>query len=212
MGLSVGVGVLADLLDQDPEGAEWFDRSLAAASELLAQKGLRPHVEPRSLELPAGRASVGSFPYSFIHYLRRAYAHRCADPLWLAAPLGEHDDPTDDPVLEAEGDMFRSHLVCHSDSEGFYLPVDFDDVFFADEDAGIPGGMVGSSFRLLDELVLVAPALGIRLDAGALSDAEAARVGELACDHPLFRESCAWLTLYECARLSIAYRTAIVFS
>lgn len=213
MGLAISLGVLSEILeDDDPEGAEWFETSLAAANALLVQAGLPAHVEPRSLELPEGRASIDGFPYSFIHYVRRVYAHRCADPTWMASPLSEDEDPTDDPVLEAEGDMLRSHLLCHSDAEGFYLPVDFVDVFFAGEDSGLPGGMLGSSFRLLDELVVAAPALGIQLNAGQLSDEEAERIDELACaDEGLSREYCSWLSLYEAARLSIAYKTAIVF-
>src|SRR6202008_5022884 len=125
------------------------------------------------------RASLMSMPYSFIHYLRRAYAHRAADPAWMAAPLDEDEDPTDDPVLEEETEMLSSHLLCHSDAEGFYVPVDFDDVLFEEaEDGELPGGMLGSSYRLLDELVVVAPALGIRLDDGQLSDAEARRIDD----------------------------------
>lgn len=212
MGLAVSIGVLAEILEEDPEGAEWFETSLAAANKLLVQAGMPAHVEPRSLQLPDGRAPIGSYPYSFMHYLRRVYAHRCAEPEWMAAPLSDEDDPTDDPVLEAEGDMLRSHLLCHSDAEGFYLPVDFEDVYFADEDSDLPGGMLGSSFRLMDELIVAAPALGIRLTDGHLSDDEAERIGELACsDEGMCREYCSWISLYEAARLSIAFKTAIVF-
>jgi hypothetical protein len=212
MGLSVCVGMLAELLEEDPEGVEWFDASVAAANLLLVDAGLPTHVEPRSLEVDQSRASIDSFPYSFIHYLRRAYAHRAADRTWLAAPLANEVDPCDDPILHAEGDMLRSHLLCHSDAEGFYFPIDFAEVLFAGEDSALPGGMLGSSFRLLDELIFVAPALGILLDAGQLSDAEAARVDDLACTgEGLCREYCSWLALYEAARQSIAFKTAIVF-
>ena len=212
MGLAISVGMLAELLEDDPEGAAWFETGLSAANKLLVQAGLPAHVEPRSLELSQSRASIESFPYSFIHYLRRAYAHRCANPSWVASALSEDEDPINDPVLEAEGDMLRSHLLCHSDAEGFYLPVDFNEVLFADEDCGLPGGMLGSSYRLLDELIVAAPALGIRLDAGQLSDDEAARIDELACSgEGMFREYCSWLALYEAARISIEYKTAVVF-
>jgi hypothetical protein len=123
-------------------------------------------------------------------------------------------DPTADATLDAANDTFESHLLCHSDAEGFYLPMDFSDVLFSgDEEPELPGGMLGSSYRLFEELVLVAPALGIDLRDGTLSDEEARRVDGLACsDHALNRECASWLSLYEAARLSIQHQTAIVFS
>lgn len=213
MGLAIGVGALADLLENDEEGAEWLREGLAAANRCLEAAGLPAHEEPAEIELPETRASLTSMPYSFIHYLRRAYAHRVADPGWMAGPLDEDEDPTDDPVLEEETEMLSSHLLCHSDAEGFYVPVDFDDVLFDEsEDGELPGGMLGSSYRLLEELVLVAPALGIRLDDGQLSDAEARRIDDITSeDRGLFRELSSWLALYEAARISIAAKTAIVF-
>ncbi|AGU48555.1 hypothetical protein VAPA_1c14430 [Variovorax paradoxus B4] len=213
MGLSIGVGMLADLLANDPEGAEWLNEGFAAANRKLAEAGLPPHVEPRELPPIESRAQLDGLPYSFIHHLRRAYAHRVRSPGWMAAPLPEGTDPTEDATLEDVASGFDSHLLCHSDAEGFYLPVDFEEVLFAEEDeTDLPGGMLGSSYRLLEELVLVAPALGIALSNGQLSDAEAARLGASGEDEEgLYREIESWLLLYESARLSIAHKTAIVF-
>ena len=214
MGLAVCVGMLAELLEDDPEGAEAFEEDLAEANRVLAAAGLPQHAEPRGpLELDS-RASIDGFPYSFIHYLRRAYAHRVTTPGWMATPLPEDTDPTEDETLEDVASTFESHLLCHSDAEGFYVPVDFEEVIFAEEDeADLPGGMLGSSYRLLEELVLVAPALGIALTDGELSDEEAARLGDgMGEDEGLYREIESWLLLYESARLSIAHKTAIVFS
>jgi hypothetical protein len=144
----------------------------------------------------------------------------------VATPLPDDVDPTADPKIQALLDGSASHLLCHSDAEGFYVPVDFKDVLFDgdsceeddDEDdveegeAGLPGGMLGSSCRLLEELVFVAPALGIHLDNGKLSDEEAERIDALIEeDGGLYREYVSWLLLYESARLSIAHKTAIVF-
>lgn len=216
MGLAISVGALAELLEEDPEGAEWMEESFAAANRLLAAAGLPLHTEPRVLEPLQSRASLCSFPYSFIHYLRRAYAYRVDSPNWVAAPLDEDEDPSEDEVLEEVAERFESHLLFHSDAEGFYLPVDFDDVLVADpadEEAAVPGELLGSSYRLMEELVLVAPALGIALTVdGQLSDAEAARIDEIACSgEGLCREIASWLALYEAARLSIQHKTAIVF-
>ncbi|NHZ82768.1 hypothetical protein F2P44_26325 [Massilia sp. CCM 8695] len=117
--------------------------------------------------------------------------------------------PTADPALEAQLDRLKSHLVCHSDAEGFYVPVAFGDPAFHAE---LPGGILGSSYRLLEELIVVAPAIGVELVNRALTDGEAARISQLASsEHGLYRELCAWLALYEAARLSIEHKTAIVF-
>lgn len=227
MGLAVCVGMLAELLEDDPESAEGFEEELAEVNCVLAAAGLPPHTEPRGpLDLDS-RASIDGFPYSFIHYLRRAYAHRVLSPDWMATPLADDVDPTADPKIQALLDGCESHLLCHSDAEGFYVPVDFDEVLFdgdggdeeeaegdadIEEPAGLPGGMLGSSQRLLEELVFVAPALGIRLDDGRLSDEEAERIDALIDeDDGLYREYVSWLLLYESARLSIEHRTAIVF-
>ncbi|WP_295988961.1 hypothetical protein [uncultured Variovorax sp.] len=227
MGLAVCVGMLAELLEDDPESAEGFEEELAEVNRVLAAAGLPLHTEPRGpLELDS-RASTDGFPYSFIHYLRRAYAHRVLSPDWVATPLADDVDPTADPQIQALLDGCDSHLLCHSDAEGFYVPVDFDEVLFdedggkgeeaegdadIEEPAGLPGGMLGSSQRLLEELVFVAPALGIRLEDGRLCDEEAERIDALIDeDDGLYREYVSWLLLYESARLSIEHRTAIVF-
>lgn len=214
MGIAVAIGALADLLEHDEEGAAWLEEDLAAANGVLAQEGLPAHAEPRTLQAPAPRTSITSFPYSYIHYLRRAYAHRLADPSWIASPLQDNLDPADDPLVQDELDLLRSHLICHSDAEGFYLPIDFADVLIEDADEpSLPGAMLGSSYRLLEELCLVAPTLGIRLSDGQLADDEAARIDALAGrGNGIHRELCAWLALYEAARLSIELKTAIVFS
>jgi hypothetical protein len=105
-----------------------------------------------------------------------------------------------------------NHLLCHSDCEGFYLPIEFEEVLI-DDHGQIPGGMLGSSFMLQKELVAVAPALGIRLENENLDDAEAERInGGVEAEGPLWIEKAVWLSLYEAARLSIEHKTAICFS
>lgn len=43
MGLSIYVGALADLLEIDPEGAEWIELDLKAINECLAENGVDKH-------------------------------------------------------------------------------------------------------------------------------------------------------------------------
>jgi hypothetical protein len=221
MGLAISVGTLADFLANDPEGAEWFEGDFEIVNQVLAAAGLPPHAEPRELPALDSRASLDGFPYAFIHYLRRAYAHSVVTPGWKATPVEDGADPSEDPAIQAALDVAESHLICHSDAEGFYVPVEFEDVLFSEsesEEEALTGGMLGSSYRLRDELVQVAPALGIALTDGDLSDEEAARIDALVekeeaeDDEGLSREYASWLLLYEMARLSIAHKTAIVFS
>lgn len=213
MGLGVSVGMLADLLENDPEGAEWLREGLQSANALLAANKLPMHVEPETPFSERSRCECDSYPYSCLHYLRRIYAHVLRDPHWEPEPVGEDESPADDPVVEQETNQMRSHLLCHSDAEGFYLPIDFEGVIFDDEGT-LPGGMLGSTQRLMEELVVVAPYLEIDLLDGELSDAEAARLNEEAEaeEDPFYIEKFVWLSLFEAARLSLKHKAAICFT
>jgi hypothetical protein len=130
-------------------------------------------------------------------------------------PTGEEGLTNEDEnVIEDAGSMLSSHLLCHSDAEGFYVPVSFSEPLFDVDDIGIPGGMLGSSYALLDELREVAPAIDIDLKDGELTDGEADRLYEVGCDdaHPWTREYVVFLALWEAAKASIAHKTAIVFT
>jgi hypothetical protein len=106
----------------------------------------------------------------------------------------------------------ESHLLCHSDCEGFYVPIEFKDVIVND-DGRIPCGMLGSSFALLKGLQAIAPALGIRLASGKLSDEEAEKINSEVENQPvLWIEKTVWLSLFEAARLSIQHKAAICFN
>jgi len=213
MGLAISVGALAEVLQEDPEGAVALAASIEQANAALRLAGLPPHEEPARLPELQSRAAIASFPYSFLHHLRRAYAYARQDGQWRATPVPESEDPSDDAVLEAEADMLSSHLLCHSDCEGYYFPIVFDDIVFADETTPILGGMLGSSYRLREELVVAAPALGIFLLNEQLSDDEAERINaRIDIEGPLHKELVAWLAIFEACRLSIEHKTAIMFN
>jgi hypothetical protein len=73
--------------------------------------------------------------------------------------------------------------------------------------------MLGSSYRLRDELIYLAPALGIRLDGSQLADSDAEEINaEEDQEEGIWRERLVWLSLFEAARLSIEHATAICFS
>jgi hypothetical protein len=101
------------------------------------------------------------YDYSGLHYLRRIAAHLA---LGRDVPPPGDDGAASDPVLkdyyrifdasftrgEASG-MPYQHLIVHGDAEGYYLPVEFEDVIIPDPSLEIAGGTFGSSHGLLRE-------------------------------------------------------------
>jgi hypothetical protein len=232
MGLSIQVGMVADLKRNDPEGCEQYREGLAKLSKLLVAAGLKPHAEPE--ELPEEQVwSSDMWGYSGLHRLRRVAAHLA---LGLPLPPPAKDD-ADDPVTEryyaaASGGgggllarllgktprpqkLAFQHLILHSDAEGYYLPQDFPDVFFPATSAAIAGGMVGSAPRLLDECRRLATALGIPADLDPESDelAEAAESPDPAAEgwrrYPIETFGC--VRLIAACEASLKTGAAIVF-
>jgi hypothetical protein len=212
VGLAIETGVLADLLKHDQDGVKWLSDSLDKVNEVLKENNIPQHIEPTEISVLKRRNSIYSFPYSYIHYLRRVYARALSDPAWEVAHAGD-EDPADDPFVEEESMMFSSHLLCHSDAEGFYLPIDFQEVLMDETDQDrILGGLLGSSHRLFEELVTIAPQLGISLDGDQLSDSEADKIfNDICSEGKLHIEKNVWLSLFESARISIQNKTAICF-
>lgn len=204
MGLAIGVGVLADLIRHDEEGARWIRESIARLNDVLGRHGKQSHHEPEDLP-SVSRASCTSFPYSFLHYLRRAFAH-----VREGRPVPDDDtlQPEHDRVVDDVASMLDSHLLCHSDAEGFYVPMELGEPIFDD---ALPGTMLGSSQALLRELIEVAPALGIAIEDGRLAEASAVELGELEDGTPLWRERLVWFALYEGATISVTHQTLLVF-
>lgn len=212
MGLCVSVGMLADLKSCDPEAADYLLEEFQAINAALAEEGIPPHVEPETLPPLTSRSDGGGFSYSSLHNLRRVFARVVEDPKWVATPVADGEDPVEDEAVDRQSSLMYSHLLCHSDAEGFYLPVDFEEPIFGDE-AISGGGMIGSSKKLMEELQLIAPSLGITLNDGALSDAEATRINkEVDAESTLWIELMVWITLFEAARLSLEHKTAICFN
>jgi hypothetical protein len=212
MGLAVEVGLLADFVaEEEEEEAESLRESFDLINEVLRDLGIPLHREPNGLPSWRSRAIFQSYPYAYLHHLRRVYAYSICDPSWIPVGVASEVESSEDPVLEAETDKMVSHLLCHSDSEGFYLPIDFDEILFDDKDR-IPGVILGSSFRLRDELIEIAGKLGIILNDDVLSDSEADKINSsISRQDALCNEKMVWLSLFEAARLSIEHTTAICF-
>jgi len=177
MGLSLAVG--------STEGESAVTSSL---SKSLVEAGLRAHVEPRLAQ--SETLHLDLFGFSGLHYVRRVAAH-----IALGKPLTEpgDEDASEDPVVAeyyarvvpAPGGLLRrlftrkraperlsfQHLMVHSDAEGYYVPQDFPDVIHPRAALKVPGGIVGSSQRLLAEATEIVAWLELPQDLDAESEA-----------------------------------------
>lgn len=211
MGLAIKIGKLADLCQNNPEGAKSVEQALEKVNNLLVQNGLAEHAEALSLPDRSNRAKIMEFPYAYLHYLRRLAGNLAADTHWQPIPCPDDEDPAEDPVAYAEGSKLESHLLCHSDCEGFYVPVDFPEPLF-DENEEVAGGILGSSPGLMRELLVVAAPLGIAVVGNKLSDSEAERIlSRIDAGDPFKKELIVWIALFEASRLSVDNLTAICF-
>jgi hypothetical protein len=169
MGLSLSVGILAELAGRDAEGYAYYRGQFAQLNRALLATGLPPHDEPSA---PSGRApwSCAMWGYSGLHYLRRIAAHLWADQP-LPPPGAEEDvrDPMRGPYVDRASSLTYSpthpaaapHLIWHSDAQGYYLPTTLPEVIFPADEFRIPGGMIGSAVALHEECARLAVALGI---------------------------------------------------
>ena len=207
MGLAIGVGDLAAALRDDPEGSEGLEKDLDRLNTVLRQFGLPTHAEPR--ELPELEyESVVSFPYSFLHYARRMYARlrrgKAAEPV-----AGDDLSPDDDTDIDAVSSLQDSHLLYHSDCDGYYVPIDFERPLFDEE---ITGGAVGSTQGLLREINLIAPLIGIELVDGEPTVAALEALRAFDESHPFHIERVVWHTVFENCKFSLKHGSIIAFS
>lgn len=205
MGLSVSVGRLAWCIAKGCSDEEIEDarNDIREINRVLAANGLPAHVEPETLPPFRDRCTGVGLPYSMIHYLRRAVAYARQAPKEFAPNLP--GDPTLDPRVDRElSVLMDSHLICHSDGDGFYVPIDFPEPLYSDN------GVLGSSQAAMRELVLVAPLLGIRLKKGRLPDAVADELNTDR-DNPLRTERYVWFKLFERFRFSIEAGAVVTF-
>lgn len=213
MGLNIVVGILAEAED---EYAGYVRAQFAVIGELLDRAGAGPWAEP---ELNARDVLEGDmWGYSGLHTVRRLAVH-LAETGTLPDPLEEAHRAADDPLLRKAYTEFPGgtagpfdHLINHSDCEGYYVPVDFEQVI---ADDSLAGGYLGSSVRLLAETRRIATALGLPEDLDPDSeevfDACGADTPPAEGWHRYGIESYGCLRLIHAAKHSIATGAVIAF-
>jgi len=215
MGLTISSGILADYKENEPEGYEAYKVIFENINTILIKNGVETYQEPDEMEIEP--LQFGGFSYSFLHHLRRFAAHvwehkdneNCD---WKPTPFSIDDEPEADSILEDHYSYMSSHLLTHSDNEGFYIPVELPEVLFDTDEAPVPGAMIGSSYDLLKELKSLTTHLGIGLD----ENNNLTNIDELnkivADEGDFWIEIIVCVTLLDAAKFSLNNKTAIVFN
>src|SRR5882672_9714872 len=93
MGLTLVVGILADLQGSDDEGLEHYRQQFDAVNRALRTAKIPAHREPESLKSTFSGDMVG---YSGLHHLRQIAAHSWAG---RGLPAPGDEDPSKDPRI-----------------------------------------------------------------------------------------------------------------
>ncbi|MFE4362042.1 hypothetical protein [Kitasatospora sp. NPDC056800] len=214
MGLSISVGLLYDQARNDAEGLDHHRSAFARLGRALVEEGIGWH-EPEITDPPRARTFSGGFPYGYLTQLRRILVLvNLGEPVTSALEVSGRQFDRDCEKIQDETSRLASHLLCHSDSSGYYVPVEFEDPLFLPDEAAVEGaGIVGSSLRLLAELSDLAPSIGINLDDESVpsGSGEAWEARDLAVDGPFATERFTWYQLYRACLASIEGGHAIVF-
>ncbi len=236
MELNVTVGVLADRMGRDKDQAASIEQELAAVNAALKQAGLKRHKEKKKAE-PWSARMQGHYA---LHALREVAARIAAKE---DLPKDRQIDGAETPgaekhfadVLEhvldpnrpgAIAKLFGSkrrlpefaHLCFHSDSTGYYVPVDFKTPIIPKDVTPDTKHLwpLGSSQRLLQETTRLAKALvvpdGMTHDDNTLKrwrEGEDETPSAPWQAHPVAAHAC--LILQDAARRSVKSRAAIHF-
>ncbi len=181
MGLTLSVGVLVEQKQWDEEGYGYCLEQFRKINQVLKKAGIEEHCESEDIALN-DTFSCDLWGYSGLHYLRRIAAY-LAQGKGLPEPGDNNADK--DPMVDSyyeivtgsSTNIFKAlfskkmqrklafqHLIIHSDCDGYYIPLDFEDVLDCPERLKIAGDMLGSTYRLYDECKELARHLELPLE------------------------------------------------
>jgi hypothetical protein len=239
MGLSIMVGILSDLDESDEEGTNWVLDELHDVNRVLAEKLFLEHTEPKKCDV----WGADGYGYSGLHALREV-----AGFLWQGKQIPKDrtltgDDTTQSDPLSNKGfnliidgvrpTLFQRlvgkkpnvkplpflHLLCHSDSAGYYVPIDFPTPLAPDvtREETVEIWPLGSVQQLQREVCTLINALEIPNNLDSQSDAlwEAMDNPDPAQDQPMWLAqpiaAYSALILKEACEKSLATGAAISF-
>lgn len=180
MALVLQTGILAQVRIEDEVQYLAIQRELAQIGDFLNKNGV-VHTFQEPTQLTIDRVwSTDMYGYLGLHYLRRVAAH-----LFLEKQLPPPGDwnASNDPVLVRYFEQYFGgnittltkqvltrkkvfpfeHLIIHSDTDGYYFPIDFQRVLVTN-DSELCGGFIGSTYRLIEELQELAQVLQLDLN------------------------------------------------
>jgi hypothetical protein len=228
MSLSLCVGQLADCIAvKDRDCVRRMRRALEKINEVLKANELPEHHEPERVQ--GGKRWTCRIAGHYLTPLRRLAAHVRQRLINDEGDEDEFDtwpEPWDrvwsvgyqDPILEEyydDGGELFDHLMYHSDYQGYYVPIDFDDPLYPrgelEEELG---GPIGSTRFLLSDCEEVARMIHLPTDLDADSkcfdDAvtSAEKLGQGWWNYATESERC--LKLIAACRKSLEWNSVIV--
>lgn len=148
--------------------------------------------------------------YAVLHQLRRYAAHLDVYNKPPAASCDLEEATKDEALLKLyDGETGTSfpHLIDHSDCDGYYLPVSFNDPIWIDKDGEDEVISVGSTVKLLQELRYINKHL--QVDPDLTENLETLSEGLVSDD--LEFEKWAWAVLYAMCLRSLELNLPIIF-
>lgn len=235
MNLIVEVGTLARKKAENTNDLKDLNLVFENLNDVLFKNQLPEVFEPENMN-PEERLRFEMHGFDELHYLRR-FAAYISETGSIPAEPGNEDASEDKILAKYFRNYFKihtkqslltrlfsrkevikprfSHIIVHSDSEGFYVPLAFEDVILTNEKV-IPGGMIGSSYRLKDECEELARHLELNLNIHPDSDEIKSLIQSHGKSEIKWRhfgiESFTCIRLYHAALKSIELHSCITFS
>jgi hypothetical protein len=226
--LSIDVGQLARCVALKDRGAvRDIKRRLKKLNQALMEAGVDEHHEPEDLngKEPWGCKIAGPFGLTPLRrlaayvWVREVREEAEEFETWPAPWQAGGENGEDDAQLAyyySDPREFLDHLMYHSDSRGYYVPIDFyDTIFPSTKLAKDVGAEIGSTQGLLADCKAVAKVIDLPADVDPKSKcfadaiSSAARLGDGWWNYPLECEIC--LQLMIACRKSLELGSVLVF-